>query len=230
MLGRMSETAILSVALVLLGYLIGSLPMGVLVARSTGGVDPRTVGSGRTGGTNVLRAMGVRRALVVGLLDVAKGAVPILVAVAAGAQTGVAALAGLAAVFGAWKSVFLRFGGGRGVATSVGGMLAISIPVVLLAAPVFFGAIYLSRFVSLGSLLGTATGALASVVFVILGWLDAAWLVFTGGAVAIVWVAHLDNIQRLLAGTERRIGESHAGAATTPVSADDAASPGAPLH
>ncbi len=228
MLGAMSDRVIISVALVLLGYLIGSLPMGVLVARATGGVDPRTVGSGRTGGTNALRAMGVRRALVVGLLDVAKGAVPILVAVAAGASTGVAALAGLTAVLGAWKSVFLRFQGGRGVATSVGGMLAISIPVALLAAPVFFGVIYLSRFVSLGSLLGTATGALVSVVFVLLGWLPAPWLLFTVGAVVIVWLAHADNIARLLAGTERRIGESHAGAVTTPVSADDAASPGAP--
>lgn len=225
--GPMSEQSIQAVVLVALGYLIGSLPMGVIVARLTGGVDPRTVGSGRTGGTNVLRAMGARRALVVGLLDIAKGAVPILLADAVGAPPGVAALAGLAAVFGAWKSVFLRFGGGRGVATSVGGMLAISIPVVLLAAPVFFGLIYATRFVSLGSLLGTAAGALLSVVFVLLGWLDPGWLLFTLGGVTIVWLAHRDNIGRLLAGTERRIGEPHAAA---PVSADDGASPGAPPH
>jgi glycerol-3-phosphate acyltransferase PlsY len=229
----MSEQAIQALSLVVLGYLIGSLPMGVIVARVTGGVDPRTVGSGRTGGTNALRAMGPRRAIVVGLADVAKGAIPILVANAAGAAPGVAALAGLAAVFGAWRSVFLGFGGGRGVATSVGGMLAISIPVVLLAAPVFFGAIYVTRFVSLGSLLGTAAGALASVLFVVLGWLDAAWLLFTGGAVVIVWVAHLDNIQRLVAGTERRIGQPHAaapapGATAAGVSVDAGASPGPP--
>ena len=226
----MSEQAIGAVVLVVLGYLIGSLPMGVIVARLTGGVDPRTVGSGRTGGTNALRAMGARRALVVGLADVAKGAIPILIASVVGAAAGVAALAGLAAVLGAWKSVFLGFGGGRGVATSVGGMLAVSIPVVLLAAPVFFGVIYVTRFVSLGSLLGTATGALVSVAFVALGWLDAGWLLFTGGAVVIVWVAHLDNIQRLLAGTERRIGQPHAPAPTAGVSADDGASPGAPPH
>jgi glycerol-3-phosphate acyltransferase PlsY len=229
-LPAMSEQVIQAVVLVALGYLIGSLPMGVIVARITGGVDPRTVGSGRTGGTNALRAMGARRAIVVGLLDVAKGAVPILIASAVGAVAGVAALAGLAAVLGSWRSVFLRFGGGRGVATSVGGMLAISIPVVLLAAPVFFGVIYVTRFVSLGSLLGTATGALLSLVFVMLGWLDAAWLLFTVGAVVIVWVAHRDNIQRLLAGTERRIGQPHAAPAVTGVSADGGASPGAPPH
>jgi glycerol-3-phosphate acyltransferase PlsY len=232
MLAAMSEQWIVGVILVALGYLIGSLPMGVIVARITGGVDPRTVGSGRTGGTNALRAMGVRRALVVGLLDVAKGAVPILLANAAGASPGVAALAGLAAVLGAWRSVFLGFGGGRGVATSVGGMLAISIPVVLLSAPVFFGVIYVSRFVSLGSLLGTAAGALVSVVFVALGWLDASWLLFTIGAVVIVWVAHRDNIGRLLAGTERRIGGPPAATPGTQdaggVSADGGASPGAP--
>jgi acyl phosphate:glycerol-3-phosphate acyltransferase len=226
----MSEQAIQAVVLVVMGYLVGSLPMGVIVARLTGGVDPRTVGSGRTGGTNALRAMGARRAIVVGLLDVAKGAIPILLATALDVATGVAALTGLAAVLGSWRSVFLRFGGGRGVATSVGGMLAISIPVVLLAAPVFFGIIYITRFVSLGSLLGTATGTLVSLAFVALGWLDAAWLLFTGGAVAIVWVAHRDNIQRLLAGTERRIGQAHAATPATGVSADGGASPGAPPH
>ncbi len=229
-LPAMSEQAIQAVVLVVLGYCIGSLPMGVIVARLTGGVDPRSVGSGRTGGTNALRAMGARRAIVVGLLDVAKGAIPILLATAAGAVAGVAALAGLAAVFGAWKSVFLGFGGGRGVATSVGGMLAISIPVVLLAAPVFFGLIYVTRFVSLGSLLGTATGALLSLVFVALGWLAPGWLLFTLGALVIVWVAHRDNIQRLLAGTERRIGQPHAATPPAGVSADGGASPGAPPH
>jgi glycerol-3-phosphate acyltransferase PlsY len=230
MLPAMSEQAIQGLVLVTLGYLIGSLPMGVIVARVTGGVDPRSVGSGRTGGTNALRAMGARRAIVVGLLDVAKGALPILLANAVGAVAGVAALAGLAAVLGAWRSVFLRFGGGRGVATSVGGMLAISIPVVLLAAPVFFGVIYVTRFVSLGSLLGTATGALVSLVFAVLGWLDPAWLLFTGGAVVIVWIAHRDNIQRLLAGTERRIGQAPAAPSAAAVRGDGGASPGAPPH
>jgi glycerol-3-phosphate acyltransferase PlsY len=192
-------------ALVAFGYLVGSLPMGVIVARLTGGRDPRTVGSGRTGGTNVLRAMGPGRAILVGLLDLAKGALPILVARWAGASDLVGALTGLAAILGAWRSVFLRLGGGRGVATGVGGMLAVSVPVVLLALPVFLGLILVTRYVSLGSLLGTAFGALMSVVFVALGALAAPWLLYTIGGTAIVWVAHRDNIARLLAGTERRI-------------------------
>lgn len=193
-----------AIGLVIGAYLVGSIPMGVLVARLTGGVDPRTVGSGRTGGTNALRAMGPGRGVAVGLLDVAKGAVPILVATWAGASPLVGALTGLAALTGAWKSVFLHFHGGRGVATGVGGMAAVSVPVVLIAMPVFFGVIAITRYVSLGSLLGTAFGALVSVLFVALGWLDAAWLVYTIPGVALVWYAHRDNIARLRAGTERR--------------------------
>ena len=121
----------LTIGLIVMGYLVGSLPMGVIVARLTGGTDPRTVGSGRTGGTNALRAMGWGRAILVGLLDLAKGAVPMLIAGAAGAPIEIQALTGVAAVLGAWKSVFLRFHGGRGVATGVGGMLVVS-PLVCL--------------------------------------------------------------------------------------------------
>ena len=200
----MDPQLVQAIVLVIGAYLVGSIPMGVLVARLTGGVDPRTVGSGRTGGTNALRAMGPGRGLAVGLLDVAKGAVPILVATWAGASPLVGALTGLAALTGAWKSVFLHFHGGRGVATGVGGMAAVSIPVVLIAAPVFFAVIAITRYVSLGSLLGTAAGGLVSVAFVALGWLDPAWLVYTIPGVALIWYAHRDNIARLRAGTERR--------------------------
>ena len=202
----MSPQLTQAIVLVVMGYLIGSLPMGVLVARITGGTDPRSVGSGRIGGTNALRAMGPRRALAVGLLDLAKGAVPVLIAIWVGATPVVGAITGVAAVLGAWKSAFLHFRGGRGVAAGVGGMAAISLGVILVSLPVFLGIIYVTRYVSLGSLLGTAFGALVSVVFVALGWLDAGWLVFSAGGTAIVWVAHSDNIGRLRAGTERRLG------------------------
>ena len=204
----MSPQLTQAILLIFVGYLVGSLPMGVIVARLTGGTDPRSVGSGRIGGTNALRAMGPGRALAVGLLDVAKGAIPVLIAIWAGATPVVGALTGVAAVLGAWKSVFLRFQGGRGVAAGVGGMLAISVPVVLLSAPVFFGVIAVTRYVSLGSLLGTAAGALICLAFVALGWLDPGWLLYAAGGTAIVWIAHADNIGRLLSGTERRLGGS----------------------
>ena len=206
----------LTIALLVAGYLIGSLPMGVIVARLSGATDPRTVGSGRTGGTNALRAMGWPRALLVGLLDLAKGAVPILFAGALGAPVAVQALTGVAAVLGAWKSVFLGFHGGRGVATGVGGMAAVSPLIVLVAAPIFFLIIVITRFVSLGSLLGTAFGAGLAVLFVIGGALEPAWLLYVLPGEALVWIAHRDNIERLLAGTERRFDPSDRQATSPP--------------
>lgn len=191
-------------ALVVGGYLMGSLPMGVIVARLTGARDPRTVGSGRTGGTNALRAMGMRRALAVGLLDIAKGAVPVLLATVAGAPPVVRALTGTGAVAGAWRSIFLGFHGGRGVATGIGAMLVIQPLVVLIGAPVFFGLIIATRFVSVGSLAGAAAAVAILGAFVWLGYNDPADMVFGALAAGVVWLAHSDNIGRLVRGEERR--------------------------
>jgi glycerol-3-phosphate acyltransferase PlsY len=185
-------------------YLVGSVPTGVLMARLTGGRDPRTVGSGRTGGTNAFRAMGVARGLAVGLLDVGKGAVPVLVARWLGASDFLQALVGVAAVVGSWRSVFLGFHGGRGVASGIGAMLAIAPLVVLISGPVFLGVIALSRYVSLGSLVGSAAGAAAMLAFVALGALEPVWLVYGISAAIIVWLAHADNIDRLIHGRERK--------------------------
>jgi acyl phosphate:glycerol-3-phosphate acyltransferase len=198
------DRSVVALALIVMGYLVGSLPMGVIVARLTGGRDPRTVGSGRTGGTNALRAMGPGRALTIGLLDVAKGAVPVIVARLAGADELVQALAGVAAVLGAWRSVFLNFHGGRGVASAVGAMAVIAPLVVILSMPVFFGVIWLSKYVSLGSLVGTAAAAGILLMFVVAGINHPISLVYGIAAVAIVWIAHLDNIQRLIHGQERK--------------------------
>jgi acyl phosphate:glycerol-3-phosphate acyltransferase len=195
---------LLDVLLVALGYVSGSLPMGVIVARLTNAPDPRTVGSGRTGGTNALRAMGVRRGLAVGLLDIAKGTAPVATALIVGASPVGVALTGTAAVLGAWRSMFLRFHGGRGVATGIGALLVIQPLVVVLGAPFFFGVIGLTRYVSLGSLLGAAAAVaiLAGFVWLELG--DPADLLFGVLAGGIVWIAHSDNIRRLLRGEERR--------------------------
>jgi len=195
---------LLDVLVVVIGYLSGSLPMGVIVARATGAVDPRTVGSGRTGGTNALRAMGARRAVAVAVLDVLKGFVPVALAWFVGASPLAVALTGIACVLGAWASVFLRFHGGRGVATGIGATLFVQPLAVLLAAPFFFGSIYLTRYVSLGSLIGSATGAFFIGVFVALGWNPPADMLFGIGGAAIIWIAHHDNIARLLRGEERR--------------------------
>ena len=196
-----------AVLLIAFAYLCGSIPMGVLVARISGGPDPRTVGSGRTGGTNALRALGLRWAAVVAGGDLLKGAVPVLVARwITGDDAAVEVACGLAAVFGAWRSVFLGFHGGRGVATGVGTMLVILPAAVFLAAPVFVIVIVVTRYVSLGSLLASA----ALAVIVTLWWLAAngavplAYPIYTAVGGALVWLAHADNIDRLLHGTERK--------------------------
>jgi glycerol-3-phosphate acyltransferase PlsY len=198
------------VLLVGLAYLSGSIPMSVIVARLSGGVDPRTVGSGRTGGTNALRALGRRRAAVVVLGDVLKGALPVLVARWVGAGPVVEVLCALAAVLGSSRSIFLGFGGGRGVGTGVGTMLVIQPLAVLLAAPVFILVILVTRYVSLGSLLASAAVAI---------WMGLLWLATNGSlpvvypiyaavGAALIWLTHVDNIERLLHGQERKFDMS----------------------
>ncbi|MEX1296648.1 MAG: glycerol-3-phosphate 1-O-acyltransferase PlsY [Candidatus Limnocylindrales bacterium] len=198
------DDLLLALLLLPMGYVIGSLPMGVIVARLTGGIDPRTVGSGRTGGTNMLRAGGWPRAIAVAGLDLAKGAVPILIAGWLDAPIELRALTGVAAVLGSWKSVFLGFHGGRGVASGVGGMLAIAPWIVPLVLPVFLLIIWVTRYVSLASILGTLSGAVMVVLFMVLGWIEWGWLLYVVPGEAIVWIAHKDNIERLLAGEERK--------------------------
>jgi acyl phosphate:glycerol-3-phosphate acyltransferase len=196
-------------ALVLIGlaYLAGSLPMGVLVARVSGGPDPRTVGSGRTGGTNALRALGRKWAAVVVVGDLLKGAIPVLFARAL--TNGDAALEVLcagAAVTGAVWSVFVGFRSGRGVGTGVGSMLVIQPLAIVIAAPVFVLVILVTRYVSLGSLLGSAAifPAMLLVAAVSGGTVPVAYIAWGGVGPAFIWLAHADNIDRLLHGTERK--------------------------
>jgi acyl phosphate:glycerol-3-phosphate acyltransferase len=199
-------TLLLDLALVVGAYLCGSIPIGVVVARLTGGVDPRTVGSGRTGGTNALRALGRKRAAIVVVGDVLKGAVPVLVARALNAGAAVEAMCAAAAVAGAIWSIFVGFRSGRGVGTGVGTMLVIQPLAVLIATPVFVLAIIVTRYVSLGSLLGSASIAVAMLIFwaVANGPISFAYPLYALAGAGLVWLAHADNIDRLLHGTERK--------------------------
>lgn len=203
-LAVMDPQGLRDLLLVAAAYLAGSLPMGVIVARLVGARDPRTVGSGRTGGTNVLRAMGARAALVVAALDIAKGAVPVLVARFLDAGELTQAIVGVAAVLGSWRSAFLRFGGGRGVATGIGAMLVIQPLAIVISAPIFFAVVALSRYVSLASLLGSAAAAGLLGLFVAAGVNRPVSLVYGLAAAALIWIAHADNIERLLQGRESR--------------------------
>jgi acyl phosphate:glycerol-3-phosphate acyltransferase len=198
--------ALTAVTLVIGSYLVGSIPFGVVVAKLSGGPDPRSIGSGRTGGTNALRALGRKLALVVVTGDVLKGAVPVLVARLITGDPAIEVLCGVAAVLGSSRSIFLGFGGGRGVGTGVGTMLVIFPLALAVAGPVFVVVILVTRYVSLGSLLGSA-----SIVLVVGGWWLAAsgtvppvYPLYAAVGTALVWLAHADNIERLLRGTERK--------------------------
>jgi glycerol-3-phosphate acyltransferase PlsY len=199
-------TLVVDLLLIVGAYLCGSIPVGVVVARLTGGVDPRTVGSGRTGGTNALRALGRKRAAVVVIGDLLKGAIPVLVARYVSGSAVVEVLCGLAAVAGAIWSVFVGFRSGRGVGTGVGTMLVIQPLAVLLALPVFIAVILVTRYVSLGSLLGSAAlvPAMLLIWAVASGTVPPSYLVYTALGVVLIWIAHRDNIDRLLHGTERK--------------------------
>jgi glycerol-3-phosphate acyltransferase PlsY len=192
--------------LMLVAYLAGSIPVGVVVARISGGTDPRTIGSGRTGGTNALRALGRKWAAVVVTGDLLKGILPVLVArFVTGGDAVVEALCAGCAVAGAIWSVFAGFRSGRGVGAGVGTMLVIQPLAVVLATPVFVGAILLTRYVSLGSLLGSAAMLPLMLVFLLVApGTPLSYVLYAAVGAGFIWLAHSDNINRLLHGTERK--------------------------
>ena len=194
-----------TIVLMLVSYLAGSIPVGVLVARMSGGTDPRTVGSGRTGGTNALRALGRKWAAVVVCGDLLKGALPVIMARVVTDSPTVEVLCGAAAVAGAIWSVFAGFRSGRGVGTAVGTMLVIQPVAVLLAAPVFVGVILLTKYVSLGSLLGSAAMFPAMLlVLLVVPETPLPYVLYAAVGAAFIWLAHADNIDRLIHGKERK--------------------------
>lgn len=214
------DPTLLRVLLVILAYVAGSIPFGVLVAKASGGVDPRTIGSGRTGGTNALRALGRKWAAVVVTGDLAKGALPVLLTrFLTNGDSLAEVLVAAAAVIGSSRSMFLDFKGGRGVGTGVGTMLVIQPLAIVITAPVFIGVILVTRYVSLGSLLGSAAmfPAMLLIWAVASGAVPPAYLLWAVAGPALIWLAHADNIHRLLTGQERKFdlgllgGRGHGG-------------------
>jgi acyl phosphate:glycerol-3-phosphate acyltransferase len=198
-------TLILDIALVAGAYLLGSVPWGVVVAKLAGGPDPRTIGSGRTGGANTMRALGPKLALLSGLLDMFKGTVAVLVVMALGAGVPVEVLAGLAVIVGHSRSIFLGFGGGRGVAPAFGGLLAFQPWIAMVILPIFIGTILITRYSSLASLLGSAAAGVLMALTVATQNLDPWLYVYAVGGWGLVWYFHLDNIGRLRRGEERKL-------------------------
>jgi glycerol-3-phosphate acyltransferase PlsY len=187
--------------LIVIAYLIGSVPFALILARRLGTADLRRIGSGNLGAANVLRTSGVRAGLTVMLLDVAKGAGSVMLAQRFDAGT-VTAAAGLAAIVGHVFPLWLRFRGGKGVATACGVFSVLTPLAIGPTLAVFLSAVWISRYISVGSIVASvalppiayATGSPAPV------------LGATVAASTLILIRHRTNLARVLAGTEQRIG------------------------
>lgn len=220
--------ALVYLGIAVLAYLIGAIPIGVIIANFRG-VDIRRHGSGKTGTTNVLRTIGRRAAALVLLGDFVKGALAVWAArlIAEGFATPgervpwlddavsvitlAAVIAAAASISGHVWSIYMRlltgaWAGGRGVATALGAIAVVN-PLVLVAAlGVGIPTMLISRYVSLGSIMGSVASGLAIILLVLTGSMPAVSLLFIL-LVFFVIVAHRDNIERILKGTERKLGE-----------------------
>jgi glycerol-3-phosphate acyltransferase PlsY len=184
---------------VVVAYLVGSIPTGVLLARSVG-VDVRSTGSGNIGATNVARTAGRSLGLLTLVGDFAKGLLPVVVARAVGLAEAVVAAVAVAALVGHVFSIFLAFRGGKGVATGIGALTALAPAAALVPLAVFAVTFAMSRIVSASSVLASAS---VPVALVLLGHPPATSVAASSMALLILF-RHQENIRRLLAGTEPR--------------------------
>ena len=187
---------------VVLAYLIGSVPFAFLVAKRWGTPDLRRIGSGNLGAANVLRASGVKAGVLVALLDVGKGAAGVLVASRLDGYATAPAVAGLAAIVGHIYPVWLRFRGGKGVATACGVFTALAPAAVVPALAVFLISAWLTKYISVGSVL--ASLSLPAIAYA-LGTPMPIVIAAVAAATLIVF-RHRSNLARIWLGTERRIG------------------------
>ena len=191
----------MAVALVA-GYLVGSVPFALLLARRWGTADLRRIGSGNLGAANVLRASGLTAGVLVALLDLAKGALSVSLAERISDHAAAPALAGLAAIVGHIYPVWLRFRGGKGVATACGVFSILTPAVVPPVMAIFLATVWLTKYISLGSML--ATLALPPIAYAVGSPAPAVAVAFA--ASALIVFRHRSNLARLRTGTERRIG------------------------
>jgi glycerol-3-phosphate acyltransferase PlsY len=197
--------SLLSAAAAILGaYLLGAIPFGLFIAKALAGIDVRTVGSGNIGATNVLRAAGAKAAVLTLLADSLKGALPVLLAGIFIPEPWVPALTGMAAIAGHNYPVYLRFRGGKGVATSLGVVLASAPWIGLLCLITWLAAALLWRYSSLSALVAFAAYPLITFAVRSSDAPQGALSLFVFG---MMYYRHRENIRRLLAGTEPRIGQ-----------------------
>jgi acyl phosphate:glycerol-3-phosphate acyltransferase len=187
---------------ILIGYIMGSIPFAFLLSRRRG-IDLRRVGSGNIGASNVLRTSGVPSAVFAMCLDAMKGSVAVLVAQLLASAPAAIVAAGFASVVGHIHPVWLGFRGGKGVATAAGVFSVLAPAALAIAGGVFVVAVWITRYISVGSLAGAVTLAIAAAMS------DVPAVVAIGAAITALLIAHQHrgNLSRLFAGTERRVGQ-----------------------
>lgn len=186
--------------LIVLSYLLGSIPFGWVLTKIAGLGDIRSIGSGNIGATNVLRTGRKGLAALTLALDAGKGAAA--VAIAAYAYPSMEQFAGLAALLGHMYPIWLKFKGGKGVATAVGALLTLSWPVGLSACGVWLAMAYAFRYSSLSALIATAAAPALAWIF---GYHDLIWLLIV--MAVLIYIKHAANILRLIRGQESKIGQ-----------------------
>jgi glycerol-3-phosphate acyltransferase PlsY len=204
---------------VILGYLLGSIPFGLLIGRRSAKVDIRQHGSGKTGATNVLRTAGRKAAVAVVILDISKGVLAVIFAglIIRGDYLMVGefglgmllaqVLAALAAVLGHIFPIFLKFKGGRGVATFFGGLIALCPVAAIFGGEILLIGAGLTRYASLGSIVGAVGTYTVLVPLTIFSGFPIEYLIYALLGTIIIIVMHRDNIVRLMHGKERKLGK-----------------------
>jgi len=195
---------LLTAGYLLASYLIGGIPFGLFIGRAVGGIDVRTVGSGNIGATNVLRAAGKSAAILTLIADCVKGLLPVLIAARLFPGDVIVALSGAAAILGHNFPVFLGFKGGKGVATSFGVVLAVMPWTGLICLLAWIAAAALWRYSSLSALVAFA---LYPVITFAMHSVSQAFGLLSLFVFGMIYVRHRENITRLLAGTEPKIGQ-----------------------
>ncbi|MEW8996524.1 MAG: glycerol-3-phosphate 1-O-acyltransferase PlsY [Thermoanaerobacter sp.] len=186
----------------IIAYLIGCINNAYIFTKYTRNIDIRNYGSGNAGATNVLRVLGYKAAAPVFALDVLKGVIAVLIGKYLMGNTG-AMIAGIAVVCGHNWPVFLKFRGGKGIATSIGVIMTVSPLLGLIALAIGVTVIVLTKYVSLGSITGTVTFVLLNVIF----WNSTQIFIFSLILASLAIFQHRSNIKRLLAGTESKLGQ-----------------------
>jgi glycerol-3-phosphate acyltransferase PlsY len=192
--------------LILGGYLLGSFPTGYLVGRLNG-IDVRDYGSGKTGGTNVLRTLGWGAMIVVAVADAIKGLVTVVLAQQVTGSPIVVVLCGVAVVAGHNWPIYIKFKGGSGVGTALGVLIGIAPLAALILFTAFLVPVFITRYMSLGSVVAASLAPIVVLFLVRADYLPLEYALFAVVGAALVLWRHRGNMRRLLDGTERKIGE-----------------------